>query len=360
MAFKDSETKRWISRVMAIAFRIAKEQAHGTITRRWVAHFLNRSEKFVKDNWNRQPFDCEMADCKPKKTRESLSQESKDIITESLGREKKSLNQFVEEIERIRGKTKHRSSVYRFLQAQGAKPFHQTNAPKLSEKNISDRLWFCDYLSDWNSEDFLFLAPSDEFFIYESRKTNFQNDRVWALNINDIPKELKIREIGRSTRCIGVFLCFTVKRMMWVVKEHGQSWDGVYFRQNILIDRVIPFLQNTNNVIDVQETTFLHDRAPCMSALATQALLRANQVDFFNNSEWPGSSPDLNACENLGSILKNRVEHRITNNHEDLDTALTRSLGDLEFDTDLFTSLLESYPSRLNAVMKTRGGHTKY
>ena len=345
---------------MAITFRIAKDQAPGIITRSWIAKYLNRTEKFVQLNWNRPPFDCEMADCRPHQTRESLSQESKDIITESFGREKKSLRQFVEEIERIRGKKKHVSSIYRFLQSQGATPFHQTTAPKLSEKNVSDRLWFCEYLSEWNIEDFLFLAPSDEFYIYESRRANFQNDRVWAMNIDDIPNELKIREIGRSTKCVGVFLCFTAKRMMWVVKDHGQSWNGVYFRQNILIDSVIPFLQNQDNVIDVNETTFLHDRAPCMSALATQGLLRANQVDFFDNSEWPGSSPDLNACENLGAILKDRVEHRITNNHEDLETALTRSLGDLEFDTDLFTSLLESYPDRLRAVRKARGGHTKY
>ena len=53
-----------------------------------------------------------------------------------------------------------------------------------------------------------------------------------------------------------------------------------------------------------------HDRAPCMKALTTQAVLRNNQVDFFGNDEWPGSSTDLNACENLGAILKDRVSRR--------------------------------------------------
>ena len=28
------------------------------------------------------------------------------------------------------------------------------------------------------------------------------------------------------------------------------------------------------------------------------------EFDFFDNSQWPGSSPDLNATENLGAILK--------------------------------------------------------
>ena len=50
-------------------------------------------------------------------------------------------------------------------------------------------------------------------------------------------------------RCIGVFLCFTAKRMVWVVKENGQSWDGDYFRGTILIDNVMLFLKNPENVM---------------------------------------------------------------------------------------------------------------
>ena len=70
---------------MAITFRIAKEQPPGTVSRSWVAKYLNRSEDFVKRNWNRDPFGCEM-DRTHKEAAESLSQESKEIIKESLGR----------------------------------------------------------------------------------------------------------------------------------------------------------------------------------------------------------------------------------------------------------------------------------
>ena len=106
-------------------------------------------------------------------------------------------------------------------------------------------------------------------------------------------------------------MCFTAKRMMWFVKENGQSWDGDYFRGTILIDNVMLFLKNPENVMCPYQTTFLHDRAPRMSALATQHLLRANNIEFVGKSEWPGYSLDLNACENLGAILKDRVESRL-------------------------------------------------
>ena len=110
----------------------------------------------------------------------------------------------------------------------------------------------------------------------------------------------------------------------------------------LLIRHVIPFLRDSQNVIDVKETTFLHDDAPCMSALQTQALLKANKVDFFGNNEWPGSSPDLNTYEHLGLIIKDRVEKKmVSNSKDDLQAALTRILGDTEFETQLFTSLLK-------------------
>ena len=115
------------------------------------------------------------------------------------------MRDYVKDIEVIRGKKKSKSSVHRFLESQGVKPFHQTAAPKLSQKNIDDRLWFVDYLSEWDKSDFLFLAPSDEFYIYEARKPNHQNDRIWALRIEDIPEELKIRELSKTIRCIGIF-----------------------------------------------------------------------------------------------------------------------------------------------------------
>ena len=153
---------------------------------------------------------------------------------------------------------------------------------------------------------------------------------------------------------------FTAKRMMWVIKEKGASWNGDYFRNEVLALNVIPFLKNRRNVISVKDTTFLHDRAPCMKALATQNMLKANRIDFFGNGEWPGSSPDLNPCENMGAIVKDRVEKRLLVSGEALEEALFHVLSELEYDTELFVSLLESYPSRLTSVREANGGHTRY
>ncbi|CAF2638851.1 unnamed protein product [Rotaria sp. Silwood2] len=74
-------------------------------------------------------------------------------------------------------------------------------------------------------------------------------------------------------RCIGVFIMFTAKKLLWVLKEHEQSWDGAYFRGIILQQHVSPFLLDPINVLDTNKVVFLHDKAPCMKANATQRLV---------------------------------------------------------------------------------------
>ena len=87
----------------------------------------------------------------------------------------------------------------------------------------------------------------------------------------------------------------------------------------------------------------------------------------IDNSQWPGSSPDLNATENLGAILKKHVEDRILkipsmerNSVETLKTIISEELIKIKEEPEIFANLLKSYPARLDAVRKNHGGHTDY
>jgi hypothetical protein len=64
---------------------------------------------------------------------------------------------------------------------------------------------------------------------------------------------------------------------------------------------VIPFLSDPDNVLVVGEAVFLHDKAPCMRAKATQHLLKAEMWNVWGN--WP----DLNPAEHIGAIIKDDV-----------------------------------------------------
>jgi hypothetical protein len=78
-------------------------------------------------------------------------------------------------------------------------------------------------------------------------------------------------------------------------------------------------------------------------------------------------SPDLNAAEHIGSIIKNEVEKKMLSEtersrylEETLKMHVSDVLTNMETDTDLFETLLCSYPSRLRAVKSANGRHTDY
>ena len=362
----DSEEIRWIDRIRAITFREARDAGASFISCSWIAKYIKRDESFVKRNWNKNPYDCHREKSENLGRPEVLSQESKDIIAEAVGRPRKSLRKMALELETKRGKKRSYSAVYRELKKSGIKPFHVISKPNITEQQREDRAWFCgSFLKDWDEADFLHVAASDEFFIYTVRKPNHKNDIIWAANLDDISDDVRYRQVVKFPECLGIFLCFTAKRLMWIIKEKGQSWNGEYFRDTVLTGGVFPFLRDPENVLSVAEVTFLHDKAPCFKALQTQELLRNSGIDFFSSSEFPGSSPDLNVCENVGSILKDRVEERTVNydgipSLNDLRREVTEVLREMEFDSQLFCDLLKSYPSRMQAVVQADGGHTKY
>ena len=111
-----------------------------------------------------------------------------------------------------------------------------------------------------------------------------------------------------------------------------------------------------------------HGLRPGVSAGDSKELLRTNNIDFFDNSQWPGSSPDLNVCENLGAILKNNVDEVLSTKYSDSERlshsvllkTIKNELKTMSKNTDLFERLQRSYPSRLAAVRAVKGKATDY
>ena len=149
-------------------------------------------------------------------------------------------------------------------------------------------------------------------------KTEFTERQNVGSSINDIKEDEWYRSRVSHSVCVGLFVCFSVCPMMWVIKEDGQSWTGDYFRQTILTDNFIPFIINRDNVLDVHQETLVHNKAPyCFKALATQQLLRDQNVDFWEMMN-DQKIHQMNPCENVGSIIKECVETNMLNQREPL------------------------------------------
>ena len=255
-----------------------------------------------------------------------------------------------------------KSSIHRHLKREGFTAFHEVPQTLKTAKNRDDRLWFVEFLREWDEEDFLHVAASDEFFIYTLRKPNFVNDRIWARSLADVAVEERFRNCVKHPKCVGIFLLMTSKRLMWIIKQHGESWDAEYFRKQVIPD-VTNFLTDPGNVISVDDVVLLHDKAPGWTANRTQAMLEDSPIDFLRKNEYP----DLNVVENLGSIVKEHVEVRMLAENGKgrySQAALIRNLqsvlAELAENNELFEDLLLSYPKRLQAVQLAGGSHTSY
>jgi hypothetical protein len=302
-----------------------------------------------------------------RRERVKLSEASQDIIWQASGRQGKSCSIVAKEIAEKQKEYVTRRTINNYRDREGLKLFHVIAKLLKSENHISDRLWLCDWLKDWTEEDFLHLAPSDEFYVWAVRRANYQNDRIWARSIDDIEDDERYHEMVKNQACIGSFVIFTAKRLHWVMKDKGESWTGQYFRDIILIENVSPFLKNRKNVIDLDEVIVVHDEAPCMRANQTRHLLQDNDIKFWGNDMWPGNSPDFNAAEHIGTIIKDEVEKRMLSEtkhsrylEETLKMHISDVLTNMETNTDLFETLLCSYPSRIRAVKNAKGRHTDY
>lgn len=165
-----------------------------------------------------------------------------------------------------------------------------------------------------------------------------------------------------NPQCLRKTVKFPQKIMVWgAISVHGTSRlhivSGMMNAQkyiSVLQTRLLPQIKDWRCEND---WIFQQDSAPCHTAKAVKTWIAKNNVKVL---PWAGNSPDMNPIENLWDLLKEEI-HSVPITTK---TALIERLIHVWFHSekikDHCTNMIKSMPHRVKALLKAKGGQTKY
>ena len=264
------------------------------------------------------------------------------------------------------------TTVWELRREAGMHPYHRVNAPMITNMNKQHRVALAKFFIDKFESGLLHpfhMMFSDEFMIYMKRAINTKNDIIWAFNVNDIPESIRYNKKPRKPDCIGIFVLIAHFGVWYDIKDEGQSWDNVYFRE--IIPEVFDFVNAHSE--HALMNMLQHDCAPGWKANAVQDLL----IELFGAENfipsrlnqpvprWPGNSPDLNPVENYGSIIMDIVEETIENTEGKVSKAMLKgfiedAIAHTAADPGCIENLLMSFPKRCEEIVRKNGGPLRH
>lgn len=217
-----------------------------------------------------------------------------------------------------------------------------TKKPSLTKKQIGSRLKWCKEKELWNETDWSRVIFSDESKIelIPKRRQYVRrgpNENLLATNISKTKKFSPSIMIWGGIRSDG-------KR--FIVKLNGTVNSLTY--QNVL-DVALPVLYSSRYLLQ-------QDGATCHSSRSTSDYMTRNQTRLLQG--WPPQSADLSPIENLWDYLKDKV---LLRKPETVDELWKFTEEEFYLIPNIYIkNLYASIPRRINAVIKAKGGNTKY
>lgn len=286
--------------------------------------------------------------------RSTTERDDRFIVLSSLRNRHLTAVDVQQHLTRVRGVAVSARTVRRRLRASNLTPKRPATGPKLTANHRRARLQFAREHLDWNDAQWQSVLFTDECRM--------------CLHGSDRRSRVYRRPGERFTQC-----CFaeTVSfgggsTMMWagislegktelVFVPGGGRGGGLtadLYIRDILQDHVVPYAGFVG-----ADFILMHDNARCHTAHITQQFLHEVQIPTM---DWPPLSPDMNPIEHLWDELKRRVRAR---NPAPLNVAELRAALSEEWDRipqDTVSNLIRSMRNRLEALIRARGGNTKY
>ncbi|KAI1006966.1 hypothetical protein K3495_g1256 [Podosphaera aphanis] len=241
------------------------------------------------------------------------------------------------------------------LREQDLRAIKRMKKPMLSKAHKRARLHWALEHGSWTIEDWKRVIWSDKTKITRLNRDGIKY--IWSRNISSYPAEVVEETLkfgGDGVMIWGWMSWFGAGGMSRVVGRMN-SEQLIGFLNTFLVPTVDEiasklFFNARNNVVFQQDNDAKHTSRATKNWLATTGI---------NTMKWPSKWPDLNPIEHLWCLVKHRLgEYPKTpkSMHE-----LMERVDDVgkNIHEDSCRTLIESMPSRVLAVKKAKGGHTK-
>ena len=242
-------------------------------------------------------------------------------------------------------------TLRRALKEAGMRAMAKKKKPRLLPRHIHQCLDFALRHQHWTLEDWKRVVWSDE------TKINClgSDGRKWVWKKPG--DQLRAQHVQGTVKFGGgslmIWGCMTAQGVGYACQINGTLDAKLY--THILDDELLQSLEYYQ--LEVDKIIFQQDNDPKHTSRVAQKWFEDNQIKVL---EWPAQSPDLNSIEHLWVHLKKRLAGYKIEPSGVLELWERVEVEWNKIPVQVCMDLIESMPRRIAAVLKARGGYTKY
>ncbi|KAJ8475368.1 hypothetical protein ONZ51_g6604 [Trametes cubensis] len=242
-------------------------------------------------------------------------------------------------------------TIRRALKVSGMRAVTKKKRPQLTKRHRDKRYAFALSKKDWTVEDWKRVVWSDETKI--NRIGSDGRKWVWKKKGEGLSDQMVEGTLKFGGGSLMVWGCFGWKGTGHSCKITGKMDADLYVEiiEDELRHSFFHWDYNTDDII------FQQDNDPKHTSKKATRCFKENKINVM---EWPPQSPDLNPIEHLWGVLKRKLA-----TYPKPPTSMQELWERVQVEWEAISveecqKLVESMPNRIAAVLKAKGGYTKY